>query len=100
MLVSEEEHDNRMLTLRDALMTLAPRERRILEARRFVEDPVTLEDLAIEFRVLRERVRQIEIRAFEKVSQAVRTNLVKHEASKHGRVVAAALPVGSVPSFP
>jgi len=91
ILVSEEEHENRTLTLREALMTLGPRERRIFEARRLVEHPVKLEELAVEFGVSRERVRQIEIRAFEKVSEAVRTNLAKREASKHGRITTSAL---------
>ncbi|OYZ99448.1 MAG: RNA polymerase factor sigma-32, partial [Rhizobiales bacterium 17-65-6] len=54
-----------------ALTVLNERERRIFEARRLAEDPVTLEELAAEFGVSRERVRQIEVRAFEKVQKAV-----------------------------
>ncbi len=50
---------------------LNERERRIFEARRLSDDPMTLEDLAAEFGVSRERVRQIEVRAFEKVQKAV-----------------------------
>ncbi|MNY73881.1 RNA polymerase sigma factor RpoH [compost metagenome] len=50
---------------------LNDRERRIFEARRLTEDPVTLEDLSTEFDISRERVRQIEVRAFEKVQDAV-----------------------------
>ena len=46
-----------------------PRERRIFEARRLAEDPITLEELSAEFGVSRERVRQIEVRAFEKVQK-------------------------------
>ncbi len=46
--------------------TLNERERRIFEARRLSEDPMTLEDLSGEFGISRERVRQIEVRAFEK----------------------------------
>ena len=92
ILVAEEEQQNRLITLRDALTTLAPRERRIFEARRLVEDPIKLEELAIEFRVTRERVRQIEVRAFEKVRNAVRTNLAKREGSKHGQDAIAASP--------
>jgi hypothetical protein len=48
---------------------LNDRERRIFEARRLADDPITLEDLAAEFGVSRERVRQIEVRAFEKVQK-------------------------------
>jgi RNA polymerase sigma-32 factor len=51
---------------------LNDRERRIFEARRLADDPVTLEELAEEFGVSRERVRQIEVRAFEKVQKGVR----------------------------
>jgi RNA polymerase sigma-32 factor len=51
---------------------LNDRERRIFEARRLAEDPITLEELSSEFGVSRERVRQIEVRAFEKVQRAVK----------------------------
>jgi RNA polymerase sigma-32 factor len=54
---------------------LNDRERRIFEARRLADDPITLEDLATEFGVSRERVRQIEVRAFEKVQQAVTSRI-------------------------
>ena len=56
-----------MDALRGALAVLNPRERRIFEARRLADDPITLEELSAEFGVSRERVRQIEVRAFEKV---------------------------------
>jgi RNA polymerase sigma-32 factor len=59
---------------------LNPRERRIFEARRLSEDPITLEELSGEFDISRERVRQIEVRAFEKVQQAVKQGLSKIEA--------------------
>ena len=59
---------------------LNERERRIFEARRLAEDPVTLEELSDEFGVSRERVRQIEVRAFEKVQKAVREAIAKREA--------------------
>ena len=80
VLASEEEGRNRLAALRDALGVLNPRERRIFEARRLSEDPVTLEDLSGEFGVSRERVRQIEVRAFEKIQDAVRKNLALREA--------------------
>jgi RNA polymerase sigma-32 factor len=68
-----EESDNRKKALASALAALNDRERRIFEARRLAEDPSTLEDLASEFGVSRERVRQIGVRAFEKVQKSVRS---------------------------
>jgi len=80
LLVEQEETDNRRLALRGALEVLNPRERRIFEARRLADHPVTLEYLSEEFGVSRERVRQIEVRAFEKVQAAVRTGVARIEA--------------------
>ena len=71
-LVADEESDNRKKALGEALTVLNDRERRIFEARRLADDPITLEDLAAEFGVSRERVRQIEVRVFEKVRKTVR----------------------------
>jgi RNA polymerase sigma-32 factor len=71
-LVESEEASRRKAFLMQALETLNERERRIFEARRLSEDPATLEDLSAEFGVSRERIRQIEVRAFEKVQKAVR----------------------------
>ncbi|MBM6593033.1 RNA polymerase sigma factor RpoH [Microvirga pudoricolor] len=79
VLVAEEEGQNRLSALRSALTVLNPRERRIFEARRLSDDPMTLEDLSTEFGVSRERVRQIEVRAFEKIQDAVKQNLAKIE---------------------
>jgi RNA polymerase sigma-32 factor len=70
-LAEDEELDNRRQLLRDAMSVLNDREKRIFEARRLAEDPMTLEDLSSEFGVSRERVRQIEVRAFEKIQKAV-----------------------------
>src|SRR5262245_40383476 len=70
-LVENEELGLRKNYLSKALETLNDRERRIFEARRLAEEPVTLEDLSAEFGVSRERIRQIEVRAFEKVQKAV-----------------------------
>jgi RNA polymerase sigma-32 factor len=81
ILAAEEEGQNRLTALREALSVLNPRERRIFEARRLSEDPMTLEDLSTEFGVSRERVRQIEVRAFEKVQEAVKKNLAKIETA-------------------
>ena len=66
-----EELDRRRSYLTAAMGDLNERERRIFEARRLTDEPVTLEELSAEFGVSRERIRQIEVRAFEKVQQAV-----------------------------
>jgi RNA polymerase sigma-32 factor len=79
-LMQDEEADNRKKALGDALSVLNERERRIFEARRLADDPITLEDLAAEFGVSRERVRQIEVRAFEKVQRAVKNRIAAMEA--------------------
>ena len=79
MLAASEESDNRHKALVGALDVLNARERRIFEARRLADEPVTLEELASEFGVSRERVRQIEVRAFEKVQKAVKTRVAAME---------------------
>ncbi|MGO6907251.1 RNA polymerase factor sigma-32, partial [Rhizobium ruizarguesonis] len=66
VLIEQDELDTRRRMLAKAMSVLNERERRIFEARRLAEDPVTLEDLSTEFDISRERVRQIEVRAFEK----------------------------------
>ncbi len=71
-LSEREELGRRRRYLEGALAALNERERRIFEARRLSDNPVTLEDLSEEFGVSRERIRQIEVRAFEKVQKAVR----------------------------
>ena len=72
VMAAHEELDNRRKALSSALGVLNERERRIFEARRLADEPITLEELADEFGVSRERVRQIEVRAFEKVKKGVR----------------------------
>ena len=67
-----EEFSARQRLMMDAIGDLNEREQRILQARRLAEPPLTLEDLAAEFGVSRERIRQIEVRAFEKLQKAVR----------------------------
>jgi RNA polymerase sigma-32 factor len=79
ILADNEEKDNRHEALIGALDVLNERERRIFEARRLADDPITLEDLASEFGVSRERVRQIEVRAFEKVQKAVKSRIAAKE---------------------
>jgi len=78
-LAESEESDNRRKALGEALSVLNERERRIFEARRLADDPITLEDLAAEFGVSRERVRQIEVRAFQKVQNAVQRRVAAME---------------------
>ena len=79
-LAESEQADNRRDALHQALGVLNDRERRIFEARRLADDPITLEELADEFGVSRERVRQIEVRAFEKVQKAVKNRVAAMEA--------------------
>ena len=81
-LAESQQLDNRRSALSGALSVLNDRERRIFEARRLTDDPMTLEDLAAEFGVSRERVRQIEVRAFEKVQKAVMDRVSQIEAPK------------------
>jgi RNA polymerase sigma-32 factor len=78
-LAAREEFDNRRTTLASALSVLNDRERRIFEARRLAEDPITLADLASEFGVSRERVRQINVSSFEKVQKAVKNRVAALE---------------------
>jgi RNA polymerase sigma-32 factor len=70
-LAESEERGHRRDMLNEALEGLNARERRVFEARRLAEEPLTLEELSAEFGVSRERIRQIEVRAFEKVQKAV-----------------------------
>jgi RNA polymerase sigma-32 factor len=79
IMAESEEFDHRRNALTGAMGVLNDRERRIFEARRLAEEPMTLEDLAAEFGVSRERVRQIEVRAFEKVQAAVKTSVARAE---------------------
>jgi RNA polymerase sigma-32 factor len=81
-LAETQELDQRRSYLTNALSSLNDRERRIFEARRLSDSPITLEDLSTEFGVSRERIRQIEVRAFEKVQKAVQTAAKSSEA--HG----------------
>ena len=71
-LAEAEQSETRHTALHAALMVLSDRERRIFEARQLAEEPMTLDELSAEFSVSRERVRQIEARAFEKVQKAVK----------------------------
>jgi RNA polymerase sigma-32 factor len=70
-LANDEEQSIRMSLLQDAMVELNDRERHILTERRLKDEPTTLEDLASHYGVSRERVRQIEVRAFEKLQKAM-----------------------------
>ena len=85
-LAEEEQTNFRLRTLDGALSVLNKREQRIFEARRLADDPITLENLAVEFGVSRERVRQIEARAFDKVQKAVKIAMAAMEASPANNV--------------
>jgi RNA polymerase sigma-32 factor len=82
-LVASDEFNNHRKVLSDALGVLNERERRIFEGRRLAEDPITLAELADEFGVSRERVRQIEVRVFEKVQKAVKDCIATIETPVH-----------------
>lgn len=85
-LVESEEYENRLELLTEAMNVLNERERRIFEARRLSENPMTLEELSEEFGVSRERIRQIEVRAFEKVQKAVKKAASKQLADAAKRL--------------
>jgi RNA polymerase sigma-32 factor len=82
-LARTEEFGARMELLQAAMTDLTERERHIIEERRLKDEPATLEDLSKEYGVSRERVRQIEVRAFEKLQKAM-----KRAASERGLVAA------------
>jgi RNA polymerase sigma-32 factor len=80
-LAESEESENRTKALAQALTVLDARERRIFVSRRLAEEPITLEQLAVDFRISRERVRQIEARAFQKVQRAVQVEIARTQRS-------------------
>jgi RNA polymerase sigma-32 factor len=75
-LAESEQSENRHKALGQALSMLNDRERRIFEARQLADEPSPLEKLADEFGVSRERIRQIEVRAFEKVQKATKSAII------------------------
>lgn len=81
-MADNEEAAMRKEMLTKAMDKLTDRERRVFEARKLQDDPMTLEDLSKEFDVSRERIRQIEVRAFEKVQKAVKNAAQKALAPK------------------
>jgi RNA polymerase sigma-32 factor len=80
IVVEHDEKERRLKALVAAIDVLDDRERRIFEARRLADEPLTLEDLAAKFNVSRERIRQIEARAFEKVRKAAKNLTVQATA--------------------
>jgi RNA polymerase sigma-32 factor len=80
-LIERDELESRRAMLSGAMSVLNDRERRIFEARRLEDEPLTLEELSSEFDISRERVRQIEVRAFEKVQDAVKAAARKQAQS-------------------
>src|SRR6266404_910358 len=91
-LAASEEFNNRRNALADALGVLDGRDRRIFEGRRLAGDPITLAELADEFGVSRERVRQIEVRAFEKVQKAVKNRVAAMETPAARAAAASPMP--------
>jgi RNA polymerase sigma-32 factor len=73
VVADNEERSIRMSLLEEAMTELTDRERHILTERRLKDDPTTLEELAAQYGVSRERVRQIEVRAFEKLQKSMRS---------------------------
>ena len=89
----DDELVHRRGLLEQAMSVLNDREKRILNERRLKEEPTTLEDLSTEYGISRERVRQIEVRAFEKLQKAMRA-LEAQQAERR------ALAAPSLPSLP
>ena len=81
IVAEQDEKDRQHKALAGAIDVLNDRERRIFEARHLSDEPLTLEDLALEFNVSRERIRQIEVRAFEKVRKATRNLVAEAQAA-------------------
>ena len=81
VLAEREERTGRTALLSSALKTLNDRERHILVERRLKDNPTTLEDLSREYNISRERVRQIEVRAFERLQKAMKQQVAEHRVS-------------------
>ena len=89
VLADREDRTGRTTLLTNALKTLNERERRILTERRLKENPTTLEDLSHEYNISRERVRQIEVRAFERLQKAMRQQIAERRGGGAAAVAAA-----------
>jgi len=97
-LAEDQELLQRRAMMNDAMKALTERERQILIERRLTEEPATLEELSHKYKVSRERVRQIEARAFEKLQAAIRVLSVDHARATEAAI--AARPNGNVPIRP
>jgi RNA polymerase sigma-32 factor len=82
IVADREELKMRRAMLAQAMKTLNPRERRILTERRLQEEPLTLEELSQEYGISRERVRQIEVRAFEKLQKAMKNMVIEQQVAR------------------
>jgi len=91
VLMQSEESDQRNGFLKEALTKLTDRERRVIEARKLQDDPATLDDLSKEFEVSRERIRQIEVRAFEKLQKAVKSAATRALSGTRAAIAAPAM---------
>jgi RNA polymerase sigma-32 factor len=80
-MAESDELEERRTLLSTAMEELTERERDILEARRLRDEPVTLEELSVKYKISRERVRQIEVRAFEKLQQKMKSSLAARHAA-------------------
>jgi len=83
VLADREEMTGRKALLSSALASLNERERHILIERRLKDNPTTLEDLSQQYNISRERVRQIEVRAFEKLQKSMRTLVAERRLAAH-----------------
>ena len=82
IVADREELQIRQAMLAEAMKMLNPRERRILTERRLQEEPQTLEELSQEYGISRERVRQIEVRAFEKLQKAMKNMVIEQQVAR------------------
>jgi RNA polymerase sigma-32 factor len=89
-IADREELTGRKALLTGALKTLNERERHILVERRLKDNPTTLEDLSQQYGISRERVRQIEVRAFEKLQKAMKAQIAERRLQAANRQVAVA----------
>jgi RNA polymerase sigma-32 factor len=90
-LVEKDEFEIRQELLEQAMETLNEREQHILRERRLTDNPATLEDLSKEYSISRERVRQIEVRAFEKVQKAVKNAFIQRQLASPAEDMAEAV---------
>jgi len=87
-IADREELTGRKALLAGALKTLNERERDILIERRLKDNPATLEDLSHKYNISRERVRQIEVRSFEKLQKAMKARVAEQRAEAGQRAAA------------